>query len=401
MGRERIVVVGASLAGLRAVETLRREGFGGEIVVIGDEPHRPYDRPPLSKQLLTGEWDSERTLLPGAEEDHGAEWRLGVRAERLDGEARCVELSDGERVPFDKLLVATGARARRLAGTPALAGVHTLRTLDDAVALAAELERGPRVCVVGAGFIGAEVASSCRARGLEVSLVEALPVPLGRVLGDLPGEHCARLHRDHGVDLRCGVGVDGFEGGERVAGVRLTDGERIPANVVVVGIGVTPNTEWLEGSGVAVEDGVVCDSRCRTSLPGVYAAGDVARAESPLLGGAVRIEHWTHAVEQGIAAARNLLASDGGEPFSSVPFFWSDQYGVKIQMAGRPSPGDDIRVVHGQAGDERFGVLYGRGGRLVAALGFNRARFIAGYRKAIAEGAGWEETVARACAGSA
>ena len=395
---ERIVVVGASLAGLRAVETLRREGFDGEIVVIGDEARRPYDRPPLSKQILTGEWEPDRTALPGSEEDHGAEWRLGTPAESLDADERCVVLAGGERVPFDKLLIATGARARALPGAPDLAGIHTLRTLDDALAVRAGLEGSPRVCVVGAGFIGAEVASSCRARGLEVSLVEALPVPLGRVLGDEPGEYCARLHRDNGVDLHVGVGVEGFEGEGRVEAVRLANGTRIAADVVVVGIGVEPNTEWLAGSGVAVEDGIVCDAQCRTTLPGVYAAGDVARAESPLLGGAIRVEHWTHAVEQGIAAAESLLAGDAAEPFSAVPFFWSDQYGVKIQMAGRPSPGGETAVVHGNLGDERFVVLYGREGRLVAALGFNRARYIVGYRRSIGEGVSFADTVAKASA---
>ncbi|HKJ24752.1 MAG TPA: FAD-dependent oxidoreductase [Myxococcota bacterium] len=396
MALERIVVVGGSLAGLRAVETLRREGYEGSLVVLGDEPHRPYDRPPLSKQILSGEWEAEKTALPGSAEDHGAEWKLGARAVGLDPAAREVVLGSGERIGFDGLLIATGARVRELPGTPPLEGIHGLRTLDDALAVRGALERGPRVCVVGAGFIGAEVAASCRARGLDVSLVEALPVPLGRVLGDRTGGHMARLHRDHGVDLRCGVGVEGFEGGARVEAVRLSDGTRIPADLVVVGVGVRPNTEWLAGAGLDLDDGVACDATCATAIPGVYAAGDVARWENPLYGVSMRVEHWTHAVEQGIAAAENLLAGEGAKPFASVPFFWSDQYDTKIQMAGRPLPTDDVRVAHGREGDARFVVLYGRAGRLVAALGFNRARFVVQYRNAIRDGARFDEIVAKA-----
>jgi len=393
---ERIVVVGGSLAGLRAVETLRREGYAGSLVVIGDEPHRPYDRPPLSKEILAGEWEAAKTALPGSEDDHGAEWRLGRRAEALDAEAREVVLDSGERVGFDGLIVTTGARARAIPGTPPLSGIHLLRTLDDALAVRDALDRSPRVCVVGAGFIGAEVAASCRGRGLDVTLVEALPVPLGMVLGERVGRHMEALHRDRGVDLRCGVGVVGFEGSDRVEAVRLSDGTRIAADLVVVGIGVIPNVEWLTGTGLDLTEGVACDATCATKLPGVFAAGDVARWENPLYGAPMRVEHWTNAVEQGIAAAENLLAGEGAQPFASVPFFWSDQYDTKIQMAGRPLPTDDVRVVHGREGERRFVVLYGREDRLVAALGFNRARFIVGYRRAIGEGAGFAETVAAA-----
>lgn len=396
MALERIVVVGGSLAGLRAVETLRREGYAGSLVVIGDEPHRPYDRPPLSKEILAGEWEAAKTALPGSEDDHGAEWRLGRRAEALDAEAREVVLDSGERVGFDGLIVTTGARARAIPGTPPLSGIHLLRTLDDALAVRDALDRSPRVCVVGAGFIGAEVAASCRGRGLDVTLVEALPVPLGMVLGERVGRHMEALHRDRGVDLRCGVGVVGFEGSDRVEAVRLSDGTRIAADLVVVGIGVIPNVEWLTGTGLDLTEGVACDATCATKLPGVFAAGDVARWENPLYGAPMRVEHWTHAVEQGIAAAENLLAGEGAQPFASVPFFWSDQYDTKIQMAGRPLPTDDVRVVHGREGERRFVVLYGREDRLVAALGFNRARFIVGYRRAIGEGAGFAETVAAA-----
>jgi len=393
---ERIVVVGGSLAGLRAVETLRREGYEGSLVVVGDETHRPYDRPPLSKEILSGRWDPERTALPGSQDDHGAQWRLGQGAVRLAGRAREVELASGERLPFDGLIVATGARVRELPGTPPLGGIHGLRTLDDALAIRGALEREPRVCVVGAGFIGAEVAASCRARGLDVTLVEALPVPLGRVLGERTGRHMAKLHRDHGVDLRCGVGVEGFEGSNRVEAVRLSDGTRIATDLVVVGIGVVPNTGWLAGSGLDCSDGVACDATCATAIPGVFAAGDVARWDNPVYGTAMRVEHWTHAVEQGIAAAENLLAGEGAKPFASVPFFWSDQYDTKIQMAGRPLPTDEVRIAHGKEGEPRFVVLYGRAGRLVAALGFNRARFVVQYRRAIADGASFAETVEKA-----
>jgi len=393
---ERIVVVGGSLAGLRAVETLRCEGYDGRLVVVGEEPHRPYDRPPLSKEILTGAWEPEKAALPGSEDDHGAEWRLGTRAVGLDPDAREVVLDTGERLSYDGLIAATGARLRAIPGTPDLAGIHGLRTLDDALALRADLERSPRVCVVGAGFIGAEVAASCRARGLEVTLVEALPVPLGRVLGDRTGGFMARLHVDHGVALRCGVGVAGFEGSERVEAVRLSDGTRIPADVVVVGIGVQPNVEWLADTILDLHDGILCDATCATKLPGVFAAGDVARWENPLVGVPMRVEHWTHAVEQGIAAAENLLAGQGAQPFASVPFFWSDQYGVKIQMAGRPLPTDEVHVAHGSEAEGRFVVLYGRAGRLVAALGFNRARFIVRYRTAIRNGADFEGTLAAA-----
>ncbi len=399
-GLDRIVVVGASLAGLRAVETLRREGFGGRIQVIGDEPHRPYDRPPLSKEILTGKWEDAGKTALRAEDSYDeldAEWILGRGAASLDAKAREVVLADGERVGYDGLLVATGARVRMLPETPPLAGIHGLRTLDDSLAVRDALGQSPRVVVVGAGFIGAEVAASCRARGLEVGLVEALPVPLGRVLGDRMGEHMAAVHRDHGVDVRCGVGVEGFVGSERVEGVRLSDGTTLPADLVVVGIGVVPNTEWLEGSGVEIDDGVVCDATCAASVPGIYAAGDVARWHNPLYGESMRVEHWTHAVEQGMHAAENLLAGpDAAQPFSSAPFFWSDQYDVKIQMAGRPRASDETHVAHGQEGDARFVVLYGREGRLVGALGFNRARFIVQYRTMIRDGASWDEALEKA-----
>jgi NADPH-dependent 2,4-dienoyl-CoA reductase/sulfur reductase-like enzyme len=393
---ERIVVVGASLAGLRAVEALRRGGFTGTLTLVGAEEHLPYDRPPLSKQVLAGDWDVDRVWLRKADdyEPLGLDLRLGRRATDLDVEGREVVLHGGELLPYDAVIVATGAVARRLPGTPQLDGVVELRTLDDALALRAAFEQQPRVVVVGAGFIGSEVAATARERGLDVTVLEALPVPLSRGLGDRMGAACAALHLDHGVDLRCGIGVAGFEGDRRVSGVRLTDGSVVPADVVVVGVGVAPTTVWLESSGLELNDGVVCDEHCRAA-PGIYAAGDVARWTNPLFGESMRVEHWTNAADQGQAAAENLLAGEGrGTPFAPVPYFWSDQYDVKIQFVGRSRPGDDVEVVDGSVETHRFVALYGRAGRLVGCLGFSRPRLVMRYRRLLAEGASWDEALA-------
>ncbi|HEX8582265.1 MAG TPA: NAD(P)/FAD-dependent oxidoreductase, partial [Acidimicrobiales bacterium] len=322
-----VVVVGGSLAGLSAVEQLRTAGFDGEVVVVDGEPHRPYDRPPLSKEVLTGKWGPERTTLRSDDQLAAldVQWEAGRRATHLDLGGRRVELDDGRALDFDGLVIATGAVPRRLPGTEGMAGVHVLRTLDDAMALRAELEAGPRrVVVVGAGFIGGEVAASARTRGLEVTILEALPAPMIRVLGEEMGRFVADVHRDHGVDVRCGVGVAGFEGDGRVEAVRLGDGTVVDADVVVVGIGVTPDTGWLHESGLPLADGVVCDETC-LAAPWVVAAGDVARWPHPITGALVRVEHWDHAIAQGRHAARRLLAGDGpGEPFRPVPWFWSD-----------------------------------------------------------------------------
>ena len=269
-----IVVVGASLAGLRAVEALRSRGFDGDLVLIGAERHLPYDRPPLSKEVLRGEWDPTRTSLTKPEkfEALSLDLRLGSRAVSLDPSSKSLELDSGESVAYDGLILATGARPLPIPGAPALDGVHVLRTLDESMAIAAELDGGPKVVVVGAGFIGAEAAASCRARGLQVTLIEALPVPLGHVLGTELGEACAALHRDHGVELLCGVGVSTFDGHERVERVQLADGRVLDADVVIVGIGVTPEIDWLESSGLALGDGVLCDATLATSAPGIVAA---------------------------------------------------------------------------------------------------------------------------------
>ncbi|MGH0033981.1 MAG: NAD(P)/FAD-dependent oxidoreductase [Myxococcota bacterium] len=392
-----IAIAGASLAGLRGAEALRSTGFDGRLVLIGEEEHLPYDRPPLSKEVLRGDWGPEKASLVRGDslEKLELDLRLGRRAVALDADAREVRLDDGDRVAFDGLLIATGASARRLPGAPELEGLHTLRTLDDALALRRELEQSPRVAVVGAGFIGAEVAASCRQLGLEVTMIEALPVPLPPALGEDVGRALARVHEEHGVSLKLGVGVDEVEGDGRVSAVRLVDGTRVDADVVVVGIGVVPNTDWLEGSGVEVSNGVVCDEACRASVPGIVAAGDVARWSNPLFGESMRIEHWSNAAEQAMAAAASLLAREAPAAYASVPFFWSDQYHVKIQSAGFLAGSDASKVVHGSIEEGRFLKLYGRAGRWVGALAFNEPRRLIKCRRQLREVVSFDDAVAR------
>ncbi len=397
-----VVIVGASLAGLRAAETLRAESFDGRITLVGAEAHLPYDRPPLSKRLLAGELDVERVHLRKEHEyaDLDLQLHLGVRATALDPAARRVTLDDGGAVSYDGLILATGSAPRRLAGQPELDGLFVLRTLDDCLRLRAAFEAAPqRVVVIGAGFIGAEVAATARGLGLDVTMIEALPAPLVRGLGLQMGMVCAELHRGHGVDLHLGAGVAGFDGTERVEGVRLTNGSAVEADVVVVGIGVAPVTEWLESSGLELRDGVVCDATLAAGPPGVYAAGDLVRWPNELFGEEMRLEHWTNAAEQGAAAARNLLATARGAdpvPYAPVPFFWSDQYDARIQFLGRASDTDDVEVVHGSVHDGAFVALYGSAGRLHGVLGVSLPRLTMPYRKLLAGTATWEDALAHA-----
>ncbi len=387
-----IAIAGMSLAGLRAAETLRRDGFDGRIVAIGAEPHLPYDRPPLSKELLRGEWEPEQLALrKQGVDDLELDWRLDARAVALDARERAVMLHDGERVAFDGLVIATGSTPRRMPTD--LAGVFTLRTLDDALAIRELLAANPKVVVIGAGFIGAEVAAACRARGLDTTVLEMLPQPMSRGLGPELGEVIAAVHRDHGVDMRTNVAVDGFVGANgEVRAVRLADGSTVDADVVVVGVGVVPETQWLEGSGLTIDDGVVCDASC-CAAPNIVAAGDVARWPNLLFDGApMRLEHWTNASEQAVAAARRLLGDES--PFAPVPFVWSDQYDRKIQTVGVLS--GEYEIMHGSLAERQFVALFKRDDRLVGALGFNRARFVMQYRKLIAERASWDEALGRA-----
>lgn len=381
-----VVVIGASLAGLYAARALRAEGFDGRLVIVGDESHRPYDRPPLSKDLLTGTTSPDRLALADAEEiaELDAEWLLGTEATGLDTGGRTVLLDGGRTLATDGVVLATGAAPRRLPG-PAPAGAHTLRTLDDAQALRADLTRGPvRVVVIGGGFIGAEVASSCATLGHHVTVVEAAPLPLVPQLGDTMATICAALHADHGVTLLTGTGVARLhsEGaGNRVTGVELADGRLLPAEVVVTGIGVRPRTAWLEGSGLPLDDGVSCDAGCVTPLPQVVAVGDVARVDG------TRAEHWTSATEQAATAAHNLLAGRTVTTHRSLPYFWSDQYGVRIQFAGRRLPGDTPRILEGSPDDRSFLACYERDGRTTAVLALNRPRPFMGQRRALARAA--------------
>ncbi|MDQ1532522.1 MAG: hypothetical protein QOF28_283 [Actinomycetota bacterium] len=386
-----VAIVGMSLAGLRAAETLRRAGFDGRISAIGAEPHLPYDRPPLSKELLAGRWEPDQVVLrKQGVDDLELDWWLDRRAASLDLGERQVALDGGDYVDFDGLVIATGSEPRHLpapdAAVAALDGVFVLRTLDDALAIRSRLDSGPRVVVIGAGFIGAEVAATCRGRGLEVTVLEALPQPMVRGLGTEIGAVCAALHRDNGVDLRLGVSVEAIEGDGRVERVRLADGAVIDADLVVVGIGVRPATDWLEGSGLTISDGVVCDETC-LAAPGVVVAGDVARWPNPLFDGeSMRLEHWTNATEQSVAAAERLLVGDGAaQPFAPVPFVWSDQYDTKIQCVGRFDAQDELHVAHGTLDERRFVALFGRGERLVGALGFGRPRQVMQYRRMISD----------------
>ncbi|WP_053761463.1 NAD(P)/FAD-dependent oxidoreductase [Streptomyces sp. AS58] len=392
----RIVVVGASLAGLRAAETLREKGFAGSLTLIGDEPHAPYDRPPLSKQVLLGMTTADRTALP-RRRDVDATWRLGVPATGLDMAARRVRLADGDEVPYDRLLIATGVRARPWPHEreAELDGVFVLRTRDDCAALARRLAEGPkRVFVIGAGFTGSEIASACRERGLPVTVAERGASPLVGALGGVVGAVAADLQQEHGVDLRCGVMVTALEGDAtgRVRAAHLSDGATVETDVVVVSLGATRNTEWLAGSGLgAGPRGIACDAGCRAfDIRGIvtddiYVAGDVARSPHPLFGYQfLSLEHWGNAVCQAEIAAHNMLSASADRlPHMWVPAFWSSQFGVNIKSVGVPSMGTEIVVSQGSLDSHRFVGVYGYQGRVIGAVSFDHARWLPFYQELI------------------
>jgi 3-phenylpropionate/trans-cinnamate dioxygenase ferredoxin reductase subunit len=348
---QRIVIVGASLAGATAAETLRSEGFTGELVLIGSETELPYERPPLSKGVLLGKDEPVSAQLHDQQwyDDHSIDLRLGTTATALDTAAKTVTTDDGRTTPYDELLIATGSRVRRL-DVPGgdLPGIHYLRTAADSQALTDAYAAKPRVVVVGAGWIGLESASAARERGCEVTVIEPQSTALASVLGEQVGELFAELHRRHGVRLLFGTGVEGFEGTGKVTGVRTSSGEVVPAELVVVGVGVQPNTELAAEAGIEVaprEDGsgIVTGPDLKTSAPGVFAAGDVVRWDHPLLGRSVRVEHWSNAKDSGAAAAKAMLGQDVAH--DAIPFFFTDQYDLGMEYAGDVPRGTSYQVV--------------------------------------------------------
>jgi NADPH-dependent 2,4-dienoyl-CoA reductase/sulfur reductase-like enzyme len=398
---KRITIVGASLAGLRAAEALRAEGFHGAVTVVGDEPYPPYDRPPLSKSVMIGRFPASHTTLPRRATVRDVEWRLGVAAAGLDIEAKQVRLADGRVVEFDRLLIATGARARPWhdADEAKLDGVFTLRGRDDADRLYASLAARPRrVVVIGAGFTGSELASSCRELDLPVTVIERGTAPLSGALGEPVAERAAALQRTHGVDLRCRVTVTALEGDaqKRLRRVHLSDGSAVDADVAVVALGAIRNTEWLRGSGLAAGSlGVACDAGCRVFALNLlvtddfFVAGDVARFPHPLYRHQfLALEHWGNAVEQAAIAAHNMVcAPNERRAHLAVPAFWSSQFGVNIKSVGVPSAADEMVIAQGSLEDGRFVAAYGRDGIIVAAVTFNYGRWIEFYERLIAQAA--------------
>jgi 3-phenylpropionate/trans-cinnamate dioxygenase ferredoxin reductase component len=379
---QRIVIVGAGLAGHRAAQTLRRDGFEGEIVMVGDELHQPYDRPPLSKQVLAGTMESAATFFAGPELD--LTWALGQAATALDPERKVVTTTEQE-IPYDGLIIATGRRARPWPELPALDGFHTLRGLDDSRRLASAINAGTRAAIVGAGFIGCEVAATLRGLGVQdVTVIDVAPHPMP-VLGPEIGARAAAIHEQHGVTLRLSSGVDHFDGdGGHVTAALLNDGERVEANLVLLALGSLPNSEWLEGSGLTLVKGnVLCDEHCfAVGVEGIVAAGDVAAYPHPFSEDPICIEHWSNAREMGQVAAANLLHhADAPRSFASVPTFWSDQYDVKIKSAGLLSAADRYEIVEEDPEKHSLVMEAYRGDELVGAVAFNRNKSIIEYQR--------------------
>jgi 3-phenylpropionate/trans-cinnamate dioxygenase ferredoxin reductase subunit len=368
------VIVGGSLAGATAAITLRDEGADGSITLIGAERQAPYERPLLSKGYLRGEVSFDKALVRPATfyAEHGIESLMGVRASRIDGSARFVELQDGRRVPFDVLLIATGVRNRRISIPGGeLEGIYGLRTIQDADRIKAEIGAGRRVVVVGMGFIGSEVAASLRQKELDVVAIDPGKTPLFRALGEAIGQRISELHRAHGVRTIFEDTVAAFEGTQRVAQVITKGGLRLDCDFVVAGIGIEPVVDILDGTGIHLDNGVVVDQYCHTSVPGIYAAGDVANHYHPVFERHIRVEHWHNASKQGAAAARNMLGK--AVPYDEIPWFWSDQYDANLQYAGFHTTWDQL-VVRGRLDSGRFLAFYINKGRIDGVVGLDRAK---------------------------
>ena len=399
---DRLVVVGASLAGLRAVEAARKAAPDLAITLVGAEPHLPYDRPPLSKAYLDSgaDVDGAPTVPTFRDEAYfreelNVELRLGSAAAALLPTERTVGLADGTEIPWTRLVIATGTSARTLPGSEHLDGVHVLRGLEDAAAVRAALDRGARTVVIGGGFIGSEVASAARKRGLSATVLEALPVPLVRSVGESVGRVCTDLHTQHGTDVRCGVSVTQLQGEGSVEKVVLADGTVLPADLVVVGIGVVPCTSWLAGSGVELgpDGAVLCDENLATTVAGVYAAGDAASFPHAAFDGLrVRPEHWTNAAETGALAGRNALDPGGAAPAVGIPYFWSDWYDSRLQFVGTPAAADELHVV-ADGSDKKFLALYRRADRLSGVFTIDRPHQIMKFRRQIAQRASWSDAL--------
>jgi 3-phenylpropionate/trans-cinnamate dioxygenase ferredoxin reductase subunit len=371
---ETFVIVGASLAGGGAAATLRQEGFDGRVILIGAEPQPPYERPPLSKEYLRGESSFEQTLVQSSDfyGENGIETRFGVRASRVDPAKKVIELDGEEGVAYDKLLVATGGRNRRFP-VPGLdlEGVYDLRTMADCERIRAEIGPGRKAVVVGMGFIGSEVAASLRQSGVNVVVVDRNKVPLRRVLGEEVGQVIEVIHRDHEATLIFEDTVAAFEGADRVERVVTQGGRRIECDFVVVGLGVEPVTELLADTGAEIDNGIAVDEFCRTGVEGIYAAGDVANHYHPVFERRIRVEHWQNALNQGPAAARNMLGKD--EPYDDIPWFWSDHYDFNLQYTGFHTEWDEL-IVRGSMEERNFVAFYRKDERVLAAVAVNRGK---------------------------